>query len=112
MINEKIMLTLINKMVTNTPWILKFNNMCKGFKAGNEYKNNANFIVIIVVIIIVILVYTSTEVKVFTTTSANNPFKSKSTLNFPPNMSYNSLVNFSCNLHILCTYLKLISLAN
>lgn len=41
-------------MVTDTPWILNFDNMCKGFKTGNEYKNNAKFIVIIVVIIIVI----------------------------------------------------------
>lgn len=72
MINEHIILTIINIMVTNTPWSFYFNNMCKGFKTGNEYKNNANLIVII----IVILVYTSTEVKVFTTPSANNPFKS------------------------------------
>lgn len=62
--------------MTDTPWIFNFNNMCKGFKTGNEYKNNAKFILIIVVIIIVILVYTSTEVKVFTTPSANDPFKS------------------------------------
>lgn len=68
--------TLINIMVTDTPWILNFNNMCKGFKTGNEYENNANLNLIIVVIIIVILVYTSTEVKVFTTPSANNPIKS------------------------------------
>lgn len=76
MIDEKIIPTVINIMVTDTPWIFYFINMCKVFKTGNENKNNANLIVIIVVIIIVIIVITSTEVKVFITPSANNPFKS------------------------------------
>lgn len=73
---KKLILTIINVMVTDTPWVLNMNIMCKAFKTGNEYKNNANFIVKIVVIIIVILVYSSSEVNVFKTPSAHNPFKS------------------------------------